>query len=237
MQMEEYIAALTIGFIGSIHCIGMCGPIALALPLPQVSVLHRFAGSFIYNFGRVITYGILGILFGAFGQSLAMAGIQQIVSIILGCVMILSVIFPFIFRKLDLLGIISQKSTGWLSSKLGPLFRYQSLWALFLIGILNGLLPCGLVYVAIAGAINTGSIINGAFFMGLFGIGTFATMLFIPVAKSLLSVNIRRSLSRIIPVFIIILGVIFILRGMNLGIKYISPKINKTEAKVEKCCH
>lgn len=222
--MIELYTGLTIGLIGSLHCIGMCGPIAIALPLGRKSVFDRILGALNYNIGRTITYGLMGGLFGFLGKGLQMAGFQQWASIIMGVVMILSVIFPAIFRgKLDF-NRFTGRYAGKLIVKLRTLFGKQSKRNLLLIGLLNGLLPCGLVYVAIAGAINTNDTLTGILFMVMFGLGTIPVMLGIALAGNMLAASVRTKLVKIIPVFIVILGIIFILRGLSLGIPYISPK-------------
>ena len=219
----EVISALTLGLIGSFHCIGMCGPIAIALPLKNQSWLERIISALLYNLGRTVTYGIMGAVFGLLGKGFQLIGIQQWVSIIMGIIMILSVIFPIIFRKyINADGFV----TKWVSkliSTLRKLFSKRSYISLWVIGLMNGLLPCGLVYVAIAGAINTNDIVSGAIYMSIFGIGTIPIMASIPIVGNLIGTNIRRRFKGVISIFIVILGILFILRGLSLGIPYISP--------------
>ena len=235
MEWIKYSEALLIGLTGSLHCIGMCGPLALALPVSRGNILQRIIGSFIYNSGRVITYGVLGIIAGLLGNRIAAAGIQQWVSIIIGSIMILSVLLPFIFRSFNISAFYA-RITAFIPKTLGRLMRNGSYLNLGIIGLLNGLLPCGLVYMALAGAVQQVHILHGIIYMIVFGFGTFATMLFIPIVGKLLSQALRKQLRFIIPVVIVLLGTLFILRGMNLGIKYISPKVNKTSQQIH-CPH
>lgn len=238
--MIALYTAFTIGLIGSFHCIGMCGPIAVALPLGTSGFGSRFLGTLLYNFGRIITYGLLGALFGLLGKGFEMAGIQRWVSIIAGIFMIGWVIFPFLFQKqyknLNLSGNIVTR----LVIKLKKLFSRHSYSNLFLIGLLNGLLPCGLVYVAIAGAINTNDPVMGILFMVIFGIGTLPIMASVSIVGNVMSMGVRNKIAKIIPAFIVMLGIIFILRGLTLGIPYISPKQDalnpQKEVKVEGSC-
>lgn len=221
---------------------GMCGPIAIGIPLHKDNWFMKISGGLLYNTGRIITYGILGALFGLLGRGIQLAGLQQWASIGLGIVMILSVVFPFLFKeKIQ----IDKIFTGYASRLIGSfrkLFTKSSLGSLFLIGLLNGLLPCGLVYMAIAGAINTNDVMMGVAFMVVFGIGTTPALLAVSLVGNVISLNFRNKVKRIIPVFIVILGILFILRGMNLGIPYISPKTHKLEVQKEMkigepCCH
>jgi len=248
---DLYIVALMTGLVGSLHCIGMCGPIAVALPLGNKSWFHKVIGSIIYNAGRVVTYALLGIIFGLLGQGIEMAGLQQWASIGLGIVLILSVLFPVLFKGQVNIDRFFFGFASKLIGKFRKLFSISSYPSLLVIGLLNGLLPCGLVYVAIAGAINTNDIVHGAIYMSIFGVGTIPIMASIPIVGSLIGTNIRKRFKGVVSAFIIILGIIFILRGLSLGIPYVSPpkkmlqphektmKHNTSEITKETipCCH
>lgn len=222
-------SAFLIGLFGSFHCIGMCGPIALALPVQQNSRFNLITGRLLYNIGRAITYAVIGLVFGLVGQSLSLAGFQQSVSIIAGVLILLMVLLPSkISQKLYLLKP-AYGFTNFLKRKFSVLLKKKSVASTFLIGILNGFLPCGLVYIAVAGAIASGSYLEGAIYMFIFGIGTLPIMLAISLAGNFISINVRRRISKAIPAFMVILAFLFILRGMNLGIPYISPQIQQSE--------
>jgi uncharacterized protein len=226
-MMIDIYTGLTIGLVGSLHCVGMCGPIAVALPLGKRSFADRAFGGLLYNFGRTITYGAMGAVFGFLGKGIELAGFQQWASILIGVVMIMSVVFPYFFKGQFNAESFGQGITLKLIRKLRAMFGNQSKKNLLVIGLLNGLLPCGLVYVAIAGAINTNDVITGIFFMIAFGLGTIPLLLAVSLLGDFIGSNMKRKLNNIIPAFIIILGIIFILRGMSLGIPYISPKSEK----------
>jgi hypothetical protein len=236
----DLITPLTIGLIGSFHCIGMCGPIVVALPLKNQNLATKIAGTLLYNSGRVITYSVLGILFGLLGRGIHMAGFQQWTSIILGAAMIISVLFPFVLREKITIGNLFSGFAARLIVRLKKLFTNRSYFSLLMIGLLNGLLPCGLVYVAIAGAINSGTVLSGALFMALFGIGTIPLLLIATLASDAIGQRIRFRMQKVVPYFVFFLGVLFILRGLSLGIPYISPTSEKLAPKsmVEKgsCC-
>ncbi|MBU1011421.1 MAG: sulfite exporter TauE/SafE family protein [Bacteroidetes bacterium] len=233
----ELLAALTLGLIGSFHCIGMCGPIAIALPLTHSNWISKILGAFIYNIGRAFTYGLMGVFFGLLGKGFKLAGLQQWVSIVMGAIMIISVLFPVVLRnRAQLDGLINKLVSG-LKKAFSDLFKNHSYNSLFLIGLLNGFLPCGLVYMAIAGAVATGEVLNGAMYMVIFGLGTLPVMLSVSLIGNIISTRFRNRIRKFIPVFIVIIGILFILRGMNLGIKYISPKLNKTNNTEMKMMH
>ena len=220
-------SALMLGLIGSFHCAGMCGPIALAIPLNNNSWYSKTLGSLIYNIGRAITYAIMGFVFGLLGKGLVLAGFQKWVSIIMGIIMVLSVLFPSLYKnRFDLNGK-AFSFVGNLKIKLGNLLRKRSYSSLFLIGLLNGLLPCGLVYMALAGAIATSDALSGAMFMFVFGLGTLPMLFLISILGNSLSVKFRTKMTKVIPAVVFFIGVLFILRGLGLGIPFISPPEKK----------
>jgi sulfite exporter TauE/SafE len=234
----EILAAFFIGLVGSLHCIGMCGPIAIALPVPTSSNLSFLTGRILYNLGRVVTYSFLGAILGLLGGRIAFTGAQQVVSIVLGVIVIVAVILPQRYKNYFAQHPVVQNLARPLRSNISVLFKKGTFSAMFLIGILNGFLPCGLVYVALAGAIASGDAISGAAVMILFGLGTVPAMFAASVFGKFINIGIRTKIRKAVPVFAILLGVIFILRGMNLGIKFISPKINaQTEVSSEMECH
>ena len=234
----EIYAAFLVGLVGSLHCIGMCGPIAIALPVPDSSNLSFFTGRILYNLGRVVTYSFLGAILGLVGSKIALAGAQQVVSIVLGVVIIIAVLLPQKYKNFFAQHPVIQKLAHPLKSNIGVLFSKGTFSAMFLIGILNGFLPCGLVYVALAGAIASGDAISGAVVMILFGLGTVPAMFAASVFGKFINIGIRTKIRKAVPVLAIILGVIFILRGMNLGIPMLSPKVSaQTEMSSEMECH
>lgn len=234
--MESFaLAALMVGLLGSLHCIGMCGPIAVALPWRGESRAGLVGGLLLYNLGRILTYALLGVIAGLVGQVIAGAEFQQTVSIILGGSLILAAIVPLLFKR-------NLPATAF-SSKIGAAIR--KLWqkllgkrgklSLLLIGILNGFLPCGLVYVALAVAVTGGSVLDSVTYMALFGLGTVPAMFATSLAGKLAAVGVRRWLSRLLPIGLLLLGTLLVLRGMSLGIPFVSPKVSK-HATVESCC-
>ena len=215
-----------IGILGSLHCIGMCGPLALALPSAGQDRADYAMGRVLYNIGRVLTYAAMGIVFGLIGKTFALAGLQRGVSIAAG-----------LFILAAALGWhrLTSPSFGFLRGAWSKLIAQRSRTALFAIGLLNGLLPCGLVYVALAGAAATGSAAGGAVFMLAFGAGTIPAMLAVSLSGKLVHVGLRQKFHRMVPVTLGVLSVLFILRGMSLGIPYVSPDLSP--AAEHSCCH
>jgi hypothetical protein len=236
-MMAIFWTAITLGFLGSFHCVGMCGPIALALPLNRESLFSKVTGALLYNTGRVFMYAILGGLFGVIGQSIIIAGYQQSLSITLGITVLIMVLLPnklankfrFLSFTYSLIGKVKQT--------LKTLFKQNSFSSLFFIGTLNALLPCGLVYLGIAGAIAAGSLLKGSIFMAVFGLGTVPAMLTVALISSSININFRKKINKAVPVFAASMALLLILRGMNLGIPYISPEMSVTKPECTKCCN
>jgi uncharacterized protein len=234
----EMFSGLALGFLGSLHCIGMCGPIALALPSQSKSKLSFYSGRILYNLGRVLTYSLMGLFIGLIGQKINLAGYQQIISIALGVIILIAVLLPARIKNIFIKLKPVQSITKILQSSIGVLFRKGSQSSLFGIGVLNGFLPCGFVYVALAGAVALGNVEKSILFMALFGIGTIPAMFSASIVTNLLGHNFRKKIHRAIPVFASALAIVFILRGLNLGIPYLSPKM-KTVTQVNPshdCC-
>ena len=226
----EIFAGLIIGFVGSFHCIGMCGPIALALPVPTSDNFRFYAGRVIYNFGRILSYALMGIFIGFISEKLVISGFQQMLSISLGILILIIVLIPRRIRNKIFASDIIQGLINPLKVSIGTLFMQKSYFSFFSIGFLNGFLPCGFVYAGLAGAISTGSAFNGMLFMIFFGFGTFPAMFTISIFSKFIKLGLRQKLNKLVPVFAIFLAVLFIMRGMNLGIPYVSPKIGNKPA-------
>ena len=225
-----------IGILGSLHCVGMCGPLALALPLSQKTGWSKISGALLYNIGRATTYAAMGLVLGLLGVGAKIYGIQQWVSIVCGAIMILSVLLTSVFNMKALVQKVSFKNAGFIQRGISQRLKNPNPTTLFIIGILNGLLPCGLVYIAIAGALVSPSLGNSVLFMFLFGLGTLPMMFAIVYFSNLIKGKILFRIQKLIPVFIVLLGLLFIVRGMNLGIPYLSPKFNETKQEMN-CCH
>jgi len=222
------ITALILGFAGSMHCLGMCGPIVLALPDKNVSLkISFYISRLFYNFGRVITYIIMGFIFGAIGQVISLAGFQSALSIVLGVLVISSLFLP-LSKTMDFFthNLLWKKT-------LGKLFRKKSYSALAGIGFLNGFLPCGLVYTALAGASASGDLFYAGAFMFMFGIGTIPALLVLSVVGKRSKVNWQGIIKKALPAMALILGSLLILRGLSLGIPYISPDLSNQGSKKE----
>lgn len=215
--------AFVVGLAGSLHCAGMCGPLALALPVTGASVFTHFLGRVIYNCGRLFTYAGLGAVFGMAGQTLALAGFQRWLSISVGVALLMGLLFS---RRLALATPVQRLVTR-LKTLMSAFLNRRSLLALGVLGALTGLLPCGLVYVACAGAATTHGWWQGGVYMIVFGLGTFPMMLAISLSGKLLTPAVRIRLRHAVPVSVCLLSLLLILRGLSLDIPYLSPDLSK----------
>ncbi len=185
--------------------------------------------TFLYHFGRLLTYSLIGLLFGLVGKGLYLAGFQQRLSILMGVIMIAIVLIPTKFlNKFNVTKPLYQV-IGKVKTKLGLYLKKKSNKALFSIGFFNGFLPCGLVYMAVLGSISTGDIYAGSLYMFLFGLGTIPMMTGAIILGNFLKISVRNKIQKAIPIFVVIIGLLFILRGMGLGIPYVSPSDAKLQ--------
>ncbi|MFD2244940.1 sulfite exporter TauE/SafE family protein [Pontibacter ruber] len=231
-------AGFLFGLLGSFHCVGMCGPIAMALPFGGSSGWRYYAGRLLYNGGRIATYASLGALAGAFGQSLQMAGLQQTVSIVSGILILLLLVLPAASKGKAASILGTDKVMAWVRRKLGYFFQKNSLGSLFMVGMLNGLLPCGFVYIALAGAISAPGLGGAMGYMALFGLGTFPLMFLVSLSGKLISLKVRGMFNKAVPYVGMTLAILFIVRGLGLGIPYLSPKVVQTAQHTTEmsCC-
>lgn len=214
--------AFIFGLLGSFHCIGMCGPIAFMLPLNRNNKVKQFFQISSYHLGRLFTYGLIGLLFGFLGKGFYLFGFQQIISIVVGLLMILAILLPKVFRQFKSFNFIQRKLMK-IKSKLGKELVKKENDTFFTIGFLNGFLPCGLVYMALFGALATGNAFKGSLYMFLFGLGTVPLMTVVAYFGNFSNVYWRQKIQRVIPFVVVFIGILFVLRGLGLGIPFVSP--------------
>lgn len=235
-MFQLFIVAFMIGIVGSFHCVGMCGPLALSLPLSNTSFTDKFSGAFIYNAGRIVTYAVFGLVFGLIGQTVALFGFQQWLSISAGLVILLFMIMPSKYKMQHTAAKHTNHFFTHIRARLGRLFTQKNNTSLFVIGLLNGLLPCGLVYMAIAGAIAAGDMAGSILFMAAFGLGTLPIMWSIAFFGNYVGVSLRQKIRSVYPFMMALMACLLILRGLGLGIPYVSPKMNVEKVNVQGCC-
>ena len=215
----------------------MCGPIAFALPVSKRSNTQLIKSRVLYNLGRIVTYSFLGVIVGLLGRGVVLSGAQQWLSIGIGSIILLIFLLPKnLTRKFDVLRPV-HKLVFKIKQRLAHLFKQKTAKAYVLIGLLNGFLPCGLVYLAMAGAIATGSVWQAVAYMALFGAGTFPVMLTVALAGNFIKPQFKARMYKLVPVFSVTLAILLIMRGLNLGIPYLSPKLVKHHDHTSlECC-
>jgi len=207
----------------------MCGPIAFALPVDRKSKPKMIFQTMLYHIGRLLTYSFIGLLFGWLGKGLYLAGFQQRLSIFIGILMIVMVLIPVhVFNKYNFSKPVF-KGISFVKSKLGHYLKKRTYDTFFSIGFFNGFLPCGLVYMALVGSVAASGTLEGATYMFLFGLGTVPMMSVAVLAGNFLKGAIRNKIQKAIPVLVVIIGLLFILRGLGLGIPYVSPSDAKLQ--------
>jgi sulfite exporter TauE/SafE len=235
MWWTVVIAGFSLGAVSSLHCVGMCGPLALALPVHHLSKSKQLISLFLYQAGRIATYSLFGLLFGLAGRRIYLAGFQQWFSIIMGAIVLVLVILYWIYKN-PLQPSLFKKFFAAVQHYMMKAFHSKKSPAGFiLLGMANGLLPCAMVYVAIAGALTTTQVSYSVLFMAMFGAGTLPAMMIVGYFGRMVSLPVRNMFRQSVPVFMSIIGIILILRGMNIGIPFISPVLEGASQSAAAC--
>lgn len=210
MSLVWIAAALTTGLVGSLHCVGMCGPLAMALPIGRLPSEKRWLAIGLYHLARLAAYAGLGVVIGSVGQGLLLIGLQRPLSIGTGLFLLIWVLL--IRGRFS--GLTSTKAVRWVAGPMARFLQQPSLRAFGALGFLNGLLPCGFVYVALAGAVVTGGFLSSALYMLLFGLGTVPALLAVRLVPTLFPVKSRQRFVKLMPVFTVVVGILLLLRGL-----------------------
>lgn len=235
MTAAILFAGTMLGLTGSLHCVGMCGPLSLALPTHHLSPVMKGFSMLFYQLGRIITYSVIGLLFGLFGRGLYLAGVQQWFSVVAGILVIIMAVLYFMHRggiQISLMQGLYQR----LSRLMGRLIVSRPRTGGFLLlGMANGLLPCGMVYIALAATVSFTHLYQAIGFMAMFGAGTLPAMMLAAYGGQFFTPSIKKSFRRAVPVFMTVAGLLLILRGLNLGIPFISPVLPSAAAPAVIC--
>jgi len=217
-----FATAISLGLISSLHCVGMCGPLALALPIRHLSPAGRTIALLTYHGGRLLTYGALGAITGLLGRHIYLAGFQQAFSIIIGTMMLIWMIAHQLF-SIGRSPALVRKLFRPLEAFIGRLWQSPTRHGFLVLGMANGLLPCGMVYLAIAGAFSFPQMWESAVFMLLFGLGTLPALLILSFSSRLIGPVQRMYMRKAVPYLVATMGLLLILRGLDLGIPFVSP--------------
>lgn len=213
-----FYTAIVLGLTSSLHCVGMCGPLLLALPT-SVNIQHKWLSILLYHTARILTYALLGVLVGLAGWRLQVAGIQQFFSLTIGIILLIYVFASSLFVNANWLLAFNKI----IFSFFGFASKQKGYKGTLLLGMANGLLPCGMVYIALTGAMASASISGAASFMLLFGLGTLPLLFAFNYYGIRLKGAVKQRIKLFAPIVIALMGLLLILRGLNLGIPFISP--------------
>ena len=168
-----YYTAIIMGLAGSLHCAGMCSPLAMAIAKSNPFVLSRV----VYNLGRIFTYGLLGAVVAAAGSLVQLSPYQTVVSLTMGVIFLLLGLGGITRVRIPLVTSGMERMTSWLKRLFGATLQSKSFMATFSLGMLNGLLPCGLTYLALSACLILPNMQEGFMFMLFFGLGTWPVMI------------------------------------------------------------
>lgn len=219
-----WLIAFAFGVLGSFHCVGMCSPIALMLPLGKGGIIEKSYRLGLYFLGKTLSYLSLGAVFALLGKGLFIAEYQQVFSVVVGVGILLVVIFGGIINR----WIYSYGFSPWMrfigqiKRQMAKEFGQNRSMSVLLIGFFNGFLPCGLVYMALFSALSQVGV-NILLYMLCFSLGTIPLMLLVIGLGNFLGVSFRNAIQRWLPVFLVLIAILFIIRGLGVGVPYISP--------------
>lgn len=219
--MTYLYLAFFMGLFGSIHCAVMCGPLLIAINGQGSFSWTNLFNKLLYQSGRIFVYGLLGLLFGLFGNLAIVQGWQQYFSLFIGGILMLIGMFYFFGKK-------NTKLLSLQTRMIQPFVKVMGRWLYrpggsFVAGMLNGILPCGMVYMALASAMNASTLEGSMSFMLLFGLGTLPLLMLFSVLAYFPRNVFRKGFNKLLPFFYLIMGLWFVLRGANLDIPYLSP--------------
>lgn len=230
------VIGLLLGLTSSLHCIGMCGPLALSIPVDRSNLQRRIVDNMTYHLGRIIAYAFLGMLIGMIGFSIRLFGWLQGLTILSGLIIILLAWKQYLPFKTKAQGVYT-----FFGNSMRHLRKLRGSKKLFLLGSLNGILPCGMVFAALTNAVLAENLAMSSLSMIAFGLGTFPALLLFNILSGKFSLHINRKL---VPVFVSIIGLLIVFRGLNLGIPYLSPKLKPAIVQEQEnckptmsCCH
>ena len=233
MNTVTLAMAFLMGFTGSLHCAGMCGPIVWVMPFQSFNGGKKTVAIGLYHLGRISVYALLALILHSF-RNLFTPAVQQYISVILGGLLLLAGLLAFIpGSRLE----VKVPWSGFVKEQLGRVIGRPSLGAVTFAGMLNGLLPCGLVYMALSASLSVSSSIQAVVLMYVFGLGTIPMMASVTLLKSRMTFLRTGNMRKMVPIVLFAFGCLFVLRGMNLGIPYLSPKVTVTQHGIHSCCH
>lgn len=218
--------AIAFGFLGSLHCLGMCAPLLWAIPENPEKRARWWINKLIYNAGRISMYALLGVLVGLIGEGVSLVGWQQHISWITGVILIVGLSLSIWGGRIRMFNAFSTGFNQRIKRGLSKTLASKTYRSQLMFGVFNGLLPCGLVYMALIASLSMTSIGGSMAYMALFGLGTIPMMLGAAYFKKSIQSLKTISFNKLYPKIVLTIAILLIVRGMNLGIPYLSPKVS-----------
>lgn len=200
--------AIVLGLAGSLHCAGMCSPLAMAVTARKPLVLNKV----VYNTGRILTYGLLGVLAAAFGSLFSLTAYQGVLSFLMGTIFLLMGVGALTGIHIPYLSNLINRLTSMLKRLFGVWLQKKQSGAVFVMGMLNGLLPCGLTYLALTYCFILPSAADGFVFMLFFGLGTWPVMIGVSWLMSLGFTRLTQNYKRIAMLAFSVIGIWLMVR-------------------------
>lgn len=225
--------AMTMGLFSSLHCVGMCGPLAMASPVLRGGMGSVIVSRLIYHAGRIAIYALIGLVVGITGETLRISGLHSHVSVLTG----IFVLGFFAARHLGLRYADQKVYSVFLRLKkpFQHLIRRRTPASLFLLGILNGLLPCVMVYLAAGTALVLGKTWTSLGFMVVFGLGTTPLLWLASEGFRNIMGRLKINVDYVYSTLSLITGLLLILRGLHLGVPWLSPDLMHWAGHAETC--
>jgi uncharacterized protein len=228
--LDLFLVSFMLGILGSFHCASMCGPLVLGV-FNKRFLTHPWQ-YFTYHLGKIVAYAIIGGSIGLIGATFHIFMSQQRVSILTG----ISLLLYFVWSKIAMKDSMSSKVQTYYT-RFRRFFEKAPWPKYYLFGFLSGFLPCGLVYVAATSAISTGHVSLSILWMVFFGLGTIPSLSLVLILRNKMASQFQFLFQKLYQNIIFILAVLLILRGLNLGIPYLSPRYDVKSEQVFNCCH
>lgn len=210
--MTLYATAFLLGIGGSFHCLGMCTPLVMAVT--GIGRGNVFRNKIIYNAGRIFTYAVLGGLAGWLGNALNWTAYQDSISVLSGIMLILFAVAGGRQFNILLVTPLLQRLALGLKKQFSRFLMVPGNVAMFSTGVINGLLPCGLTYLALTSCIAVSNPAEGIIYMTVFGAGTLGVMLGFSVFTDKIIHAGKFNLQKVTTVSVLLAGILLILRAL-----------------------
>ena len=216
--MISLLSMFLLGLAGSLHCAVMCGPLCMALPLSREDKNKMLIQSFIYHSGRILGYASLGMVIGLAGQALVFMRIQNVIIISTGILFLIIGAYQVSKKNLNFSYFTQLQQPKLIKKTFSTLINRSDKASIVAMGFLNGLLPCGLVYSALALSIQNFTIKSTIINMVFFGFGTLPMMISLTAGIGATFFSKKINFKSVSPYIFLLMGILMIYRGLNMNL-------------------